>query len=133
MKELWGRLLLVQPTPPEGWAAVPPSTTNVRPVTHEDAWYARNSAAVAMSSGRPSRRGGMWVAMFLRQATRKLSFLQANDRHSLEDSLAIPWPPVPRPGGPLGDGQWTRKLLGQQLEGAAQLAKAQRPEDVCDP
>ena len=52
-----------QPTPPEGRLVVPPSTTNVWPVTQEAASDARNRAAVAMSSGRPSRRNGIRAAM----------------------------------------------------------------------
>ncbi len=53
----------LQPTPPEGCAVVPPSTTNVWPVTHDDAAEARKSAAVATSSGKPRRRKGMCAAM----------------------------------------------------------------------
>ena len=40
----------------------PPSTTKVWPVIHDDRSLARNSAALPMSSGSPSRRNGWCFA-----------------------------------------------------------------------
>ena len=43
-------------------AAMPPSATIAAPLTYDDSSDARNSATLAISSGRPRRRAGIWRA-----------------------------------------------------------------------
>src|SRR5205823_4361330 len=48
---------------PDGRLNAPPSMTMVWPVIHDDRSPARNSAALAMSCGSPSRRNGIRFAI----------------------------------------------------------------------
>ena len=49
-------------------AVIPPSTTNVAPVTNDDSSEARNRAARAISSAWPNRPTGMWTNLRSRRA-----------------------------------------------------------------